>query len=178
MKSCSRCHTAKPLDAFHRRYDGHVAACKECVNARNRERRKPSERTLRLRYDHETETKICSRCGERKSFHDYSKRSNRNGAPQAYCKACDVKYQREYRYGLSDEDWQRMWDAQSGLCASCADPLDANDPHGCNIDHCHDSGGVRGLLCLPCNLALGHLKDDEQRILALLDYLRSSRVAS
>lgn len=43
------------------------------------------------------------------------------------------------------------------------------------IDHCHDTGQVRGLLCKPCNFALGCADDDPARLRALADYLDSSR---
>ena len=39
------------------------------------------------------------------------------------------------------------------------------------VDHCHETGDVRGLLCAACNTALGLLKDDPDRIVKLLDYL-------
>lgn len=42
-----------------------------------------------------------------------------------------------------------------------------------HIDHCHDTGNVRGLLCAGCNLSLGRLKEDVERIRGLADYLES-----
>jgi len=39
------------------------------------------------------------------------------------------------------------------------------------IDHCHDSGRVRGILCKDCNLVLGWMKDTPARLRALADYL-------
>jgi hypothetical protein len=40
-----------------------------------------------------------------------------------------------------------------------------------HIDHCHDTGAVRGVLCFNCNAALGHLKDDSVRLQLLIMYL-------
>lgn len=40
------------------------------------------------------------------------------------------------------------------------------------IDHCHTTGVIRGFLCTSCNVTLGHMKDDPERLLALVEYLK------
>jgi hypothetical protein len=72
-------------------------------------------------------------------------------------------------YGVSPEQKQQMLHAQGGLCAICRQSFDLQ-----NIDHCHATGKVRGLLCRHCNLGLGHFKDDVARMQAAIDYLRRS----
>jgi hypothetical protein len=42
-----------------------------------------------------------------------------------------------------------------------------------SIDHCHESGKIRGLLCKDCNLILGWVKDDIKRLQAMVDYLEA-----
>lgn len=60
-----------------------------------------------------------------------------------------------------------MLAAQDGVCAICK-----QTPEGqWNIDHCHDTGAVRGLLCSPCNIGIGQLGDDPERVRAALEYL-------
>jgi hypothetical protein len=44
-----------------------------------------------------------------------------------------------------------------------------------HVDHCHTTGLVRGVLCFNCNAALGHLKDSEDRLKALIDYLQRTQ---
>ena len=39
------------------------------------------------------------------------------------------------------------------------------------VDHCHDTNRVRGLLCTNCNVAIGHMKDDVERLRAAISYL-------
>jgi hypothetical protein len=58
--------------------------------------------------------------------------------------------------------------AQWGQCAVC----EVATPD-LEVDHCHERGRhhVRGLLCHNCNSALGHAKDDVERLRALIDYL-------
>ena len=73
-------------------------------------------------------------------------------------------------YGLTTEDFESMWVSQDGLCDSCSDPL-VYGPN-CHIDHDHTTGAVRGLLCRGCNHALGNLKEEPRRMLALVDYIK------
>lgn len=40
-----------------------------------------------------------------------------------------------------------------------------------NVDHCHSTGVVRGLLCLKCNTSLGKLKENLHTITAMFDYV-------
>lgn len=77
------------------------------------------------------------------------------------------------RYKMTVDDWHDRLIAQSGRCAAC------NDAHpDLQVDHCHETGEVRGLLCPNCNSALGHARDDAVRLRALIAYLGTSRSAS
>lgn len=40
-----------------------------------------------------------------------------------------------------------------------------------HVDHCHDTGAVRGVLCFNCNAALGHVNDSIERLQSLIRYL-------
>lgn len=70
------------------------------------------------------------------------------------------------RYGLTPEQYDRMAVEQEGACAACRVVTDE-----LQVDHCHESGLVRGLLCRNCNSALGHAQDDVLRLQALIGYL-------
>jgi hypothetical protein len=72
-------------------------------------------------------------------------------------------------YGITVTEYDTMHQAQGGRCAACGDVPDGN----LSIDHCHETGRVRGLLCSPCNLALGSLREDPSRIAGLLAYARA-----
>jgi len=85
----------------------------------------------------------------------------------------DRDYQRKYtlqsKYGLTVEQYEAMVTAQDGKCAICTDVLTpGRDTH---VDHNHTTGENRGLLCNNCNLALGHMADDANRLLAAAAYL-------
>lgn len=70
------------------------------------------------------------------------------------------------RYRLTVAQWDTLLVSQQGRCAACTVPL--REPQ---VDHCHETGAIRGLLCGNCNSALGHAKDDIERLRALIDYL-------
>ena len=84
-------------------------------------------------------------------------------------------YRREERlkqvYGLSLQDYEAMVAQQGGVCRVCktkpARPL--------FVDHSHASGRVRGLLCHPCNAALGFMRDDPVIAAAAAEYLREAK---
>jgi len=78
-------------------------------------------------------------------------------------------------YGLTPNDYQAMFDRQRGVCAICGDVETAQfrgKPRRLSIDHNHQTGNVRGLLCSRCNVALGLLGEDAGRIQKCLDYLQ------
>lgn len=75
----------------------------------------------------------------------------------------------KYKYNITPEDYDKMYLNQEGKCAIC------NDKHNkLNIDHCHTTGKVRGLLCTNCNQALGKVKDNIDILKSAIEYLKLS----
>lgn len=139
----------------------------------------------------------CPRCGETKPVESFYKDASKPSGHNSYCIDCARKHSKDYytavrpkvksnphyarkqglkrKYSLSLEDYDALLQAQGGVCAACghtetmvrrgrANPL--------SVDHSHEDGHIRGLLCNRCNRALGLLRDDWRTIQALLDYLR------
>lgn len=77
------------------------------------------------------------------------------------------------RYGLTPAEYDRMLAKQGGRCAACGTESDR-----LQVDHCHESGKVRGILCPNCNSALGHAQDDIDRLQRLISYLRLHQLPS
>ena len=77
-----------------------------------------------------------------------------------------AQYKRKQKYGFTNDQYNDMNLAQNGRCAVCG------LPRPLAVDHDHSTGVVRGLLCRPCNLALGHMDDDPQRTIAATTYLQ------
>jgi hypothetical protein len=84
----------------------------------------------------------------------------------------DKGYKLKMSYGISLEDYHDRLEFQAGVCAIC---LKAPSPHKMlSVDHCHESGKIRGLLCDHCNRALGSFGDDPERFRRALIYLTGS----
>ena len=74
-------------------------------------------------------------------------------------------------YGLTVAEVEAMYEEQGGLCRICRTPTG----EALNIDHCHATGKVRGLLCRRCNTLLGSASDDVLLLQACINYLQEWR---
>ncbi|MFW9875964.1 MAG: endonuclease VII domain-containing protein [Candidatus Thorarchaeota archaeon] len=76
-------------------------------------------------------------------------------------------------------DYNKMVKKQNGRCAICNKNETAltkdNKIKKLSVDHCHNTGKVRGLLCIKCNFAIGQLNDDLTLILKLYQYIRKHK---
>jgi hypothetical protein len=80
-------------------------------------------------------------------------------------KVSDRKSHLKRKYGLTPEGFDALLEAQCGRCAICGrEPVD-------HVDHDHTTGHVRGILCFQCNVAIGLLEDDPERLIAVTIYL-------
>lgn len=142
------------------------------------------------------ETKWCNRCHEVKPLAEFYVIQTRNTVA-TYCKSCSrAEVLRRYyearrddpegfkakkrdetlrrRYGISQLDFDQMLVEQNYSCAICRDD-GVSGHHGLlHVDHDHETGRVRGLLCNRCNLALGYLEDDSL-LSAMVRYLDETR---
>lgn len=74
-------------------------------------------------------------------------------------------------YGITPEQKQELFERQRGVCAACGTDQPGSRK-GWHLDHCHSTKQVRGILCHPCNLSLGHVKDSIERLQQLIAYLQ------
>lgn len=89
-----------------------------------------------------------------------------------YCLTCLNKRHSKYRqkwarakkYGMTIAEMETLLNKDK--CDICSCILKKK-----YIDHCHESGEVRGVLCLNCNVALGHFKDNIATLTAAINYL-------
>lgn len=84
----------------------------------------------------------------------------------------DKEFQKNF--GISLEDYQKMFVEQKGVCAICQQSEKASrngTVRWLNVDHNHQTGNVRGLLCTNCNVSLGMLKDNTEILTKAIVYL-------
>lgn len=77
-------------------------------------------------------------------------------------------------YGITSEEYDAMFASQGGGCAICGAPPDGTKYHKrLSVDHDHETGAIRGLLCTPCNQALGSMRDNPAVLRAAAAYLET-----
>lgn len=182
MKTCARCGEARTADEFRREpraSDGLHSWCKPCVRVYDREGKR--RRYERKRPIVAAGFKHCMRCQEILPVDAFGPNRAREDGLQEYCRPCKRSYanalyartraQTLHRYGLTLEDFDRMFAEQDGRCAAC----DGRSEKRLHIDHDHSTGRIRGLLCENCNLGIGKFKDDPERLESAARYLREVR---
>jgi hypothetical protein len=76
------------------------------------------------------------------------------------------------KFDITIEDYDTMMLRQNGVCAICGQE---DTQFALGVDHNHTTGRVRGLLCNPCNRALGLLKESTKNMYAMIDYINQYR---
>src|SRR5574343_1926316 len=139
-----------------------------------------------------TEAQACVSCRAVKSKDEFYQD---RGKPRSSCKECEkarsAKWRRENReryletarrdrrgrwreshlnekFGITSEYYEEMLDRQDGVCAICGRE---DKGRRLAVDHCHDTGRVRGLLCNRCNRAIGLFRESPSIIGNALHYL-------
>lgn len=139
-------------------------------------------------------TKICTACDTEKSLDQYNKRAASADGLNGWCRPCVnakslawyrnnrervKKNHREYmlrsQYGIGEAEFQHLLELQGGKCALCpvVFSLDGARRNLC-VDHDHDTGQVRGLLCARCNTSIGQLGDNAEGLRRALAYVEAS----
>ena len=77
------------------------------------------------------------------------------------------------RYGVTLEDHDRLLRKQNFCCAVCRTPSVSYSTR-LAVDHCHDTGKIRGLLCSGCNIGIGMLADSPEMLRTAAKYIESS----
>lgn len=131
--------------------------------------------------------KHCARCKTTKPVNEFYKNVQRKDGLSTYCRPChrdtnvtmrDPLKRRHYllsAYGLSLDEYEAMLKQQNGLCAICKLPDPESKYDRLCVDHDHETGRVRALLCNHCNRAIGLMKDCPDRLSLAAEYIREHR---
>lgn len=145
-KVCTKCAAKLPLDAFHRRKgspDGRAGRCASCT----------SEYMKTWRRENLPHARAWAR--------DYRLRNPASEERKQYLR----DHQLRRKYGIGIEEYETLVAAADGRCEICGEERDLV------VDHCHDSGDVRGVLCNPCNRGIGLLGDNPEVVSNAVRYL-------
>lgn len=136
----------------------------------------------------------CTLCGAVKPLNDFPK-NRRSRTGHAYrCKPCHsslarkwnqenlerrreidrARYRRRHladKYGITEHEYDDLLARQGGGCAICKAEVAQADGRRLAVDHCHETGQVRGLLCGNCNRAIGLFGDDPAVLRSAAKYL-------
>lgn len=137
-----------------------------------------------------SETKPCARCKTVLPLAEFRLEGKNKDYPRSWCRPCDAAYAKErwdknkdamsqrYKetswarlYGITPEQYGRLLGDQHGRCAIC--DQECNSGRALAVDHDHDTGKVRGLLCGNCNKGLGNFKDSLYLLREAEEYLRA-----
>lgn len=174
VKTCPNCGLPKDTSEFSLRSDGRPSAwCKECGSKAGSERywSDPEAARRKNRASYQKHRRAILLREKERLAKDPEK--FREAVRQRRLLRPDVvkKYVLNKKYGLSLEDWDRMFDEQDGCCAICKKKTAKYGKDGLYVDHDHTTGKVRALLCPMCNKGIGFLKDSELIIRAASEYI-------
>ena len=82
---------------------------------------------------------------------------------------CRRKYELRKKYGITEKRYNQMFASQKGCCAIC-DKHQSELQRKLDVDHCHETKRVRGLLCSRCNMFLGQVEADPEWFKRMLEY--------
>lgn len=192
---CVRCHTRPRLERYRmcRRcrseIGGERVECPGCGGLKTR-----AAPLCRKCYSAQrvADPGLCTKCGERKPPDEFYKRQNK-----AYprCKTCIKKEMRGRRaawtpqqrramadhhrdtkmrrlYGITLDEYWTLLRRQRGRCAICGTKDPGRRRKLFNVDHAHQTGEVRGLLCHMCNFGIGAFQDSAERLEKAIEYLQ------
>lgn len=104
----------------------------------------------------------------------YHKRKPRHEYEKKYAKEhIDVIRRGHWRrkYGITEEEYNDIFNKQNGCCAICGThQSELSRPLG--VDHDHETGEIRGLLCYKCNTGLGMFRDNTKILEIAIGYLK------
>lgn len=165
-KNCLKCGNEKDLSRFSSYNNGYGVktrnSCKDCKNEKVRGKRKEISKRY---YENNREIIL----NKSKNYYQNNTENRKKYAKEYYTSNSSKQslIKRAKTYNITVEEVEEILSRGCEVCGSDG----TQTIKGLHIDHCHDTGKVRGCLCHFCNTALGNLKDDLILIQKLGEYL-------
>lgn len=154
-RHCTGCNTTKIITEFVKdKYDksGFTYRCKKCRNKASYE------------WNQNNKDKV-----KAANLKNRDKRKQFYNSPEGIISSRKAHLKRIYNLTLDAFD--KMLEDQNFKCAVC-EGNETHDKHRVMaVDHCHETGKIRGLLCFKCNSALGNFNDNKQLLINAIKYL-------
>ena len=114
----------------------------------------------------------CTVCNKQKDpIKDFYVKDRKTGRKDTTCKACRIIKQREKVLGVTNDEYLRMYTHQKGKCGICRRRIYSRRFKNLAVDHCHETGAIRGLLCHYCNTGIGLLRDCPENLRRAIDWV-------
>lgn len=166
-KSPKRCKNCNTVIEFERK--NNTFCSKHC---QGQSFHKKSKRT----------SKVCKSCKEEKSIKSYYFANVEKTRYATVCKKCSKRIAAEHNrnnknrkfiilkceYGITKEEWFDLYNKYNGKCFIC------KIKKATDVDHCHKTNVIRGMLCNSCNLGLGSFRDNIIFLENAVSYLKGN----
>jgi len=129
--------------------------------------------------------RVCCACKKLKPLDQFHKTNDRKSGVKSSCKECRKQEYKTHKGQRRNRRMERLYDmtseifalilaSQDNACAICKNKKSNVKRDWFSVDHCHETGIVRGLLCNSCNIMLGNAKDDVVILANAIKYLEKS----
>lgn len=167
---------AMPLDPEEKKKRQREAQARWLAKPENREKHRAAVRRYR-----EAHPEVATKAEARRKADPvrYGKRKEAARAAQERLRKEQPKKKLDshlrHNYGITLEEFEILEKAQEGVCAICKKTetwVRAGKVYRLSVDHCHDTGKIRGLLCKACNTGIGYFLHDPELLRAAIKYLK------
>lgn len=179
IKVCSICNIEKDISLFYKdskKPDGYRPDCKMCFLERNKDYYLKNKEVIRNRvkkYSKNNSEKIRE---YRKTYHEKNKEKLKKYQQDRYYNGNgrleNLESKLKKNYNLTLDGYNDLIVKQKGVCAICFNQCTSGK--SLSVDHNHDTGKIRGLLCNRCNRGIGLMRDDAIILESAIKYLKEN----
>ena len=175
MKICTKCNTEKEDSQF-------PIGRNACTLCHRKEKEEYQKTKGKARHNKSVYKYSQSKKGKIVKQKEY-KKGREEGWDMHYIKYNGRERVLKNRYGITSEDYNRILVEQKGVCAICGNPQTQKRVSssgkvrllGLFVDHNHETGKVRGLLCNNCNNALGYFRENVEYLANAISYIEKHK---